>query len=229
MISSGYTPHSFQSPLKGEGYLLLRSIDEKALWDVAASLGPIKTDPRHPQEIRFIRPQAISVAEPNTLSSRYGMNSFPFHTDAAHWQLPPTYVLLYCVEIGSGNRPTYLIDSRSWGLTKSELSALSSAVWRTGHAKPFLCTVTCPSDDGFTIRYDPGCMSPRSISGVKAAELIATKLSNAEYVTIEWQRGDLLVIHNQRLLHARGPAERADPDRVIARLLIGGKYGRLGF
>lgn len=219
----------FQSTLAADGYVLERNIDRDILLGIAASLGPVKTDPRHPQQMRLIKPQTMADAEPNTLSSRYGMDAFPFHTDAAHWQIPPNYVLLYCVEVGSGNRPTYLIDSKSFWLTQMELSLLCNAVWRSGHLNPFLCTVTCPSDSGFSIRYDPGCMSPRSPRGVKAANLLETKLNNAQCRKIEWQSGDLLIINNWRVLHARGPAERADADRVIARILIGGSNGCLGF
>ena len=218
-----------QSSIEADGYALRRSIDRQQLLEIATSLGPIKTDPRHPQQVRHIRPQRSVDAEPNTLSSRYGMEGFPFHTDAAHWHIPPKFVLLYCVEVGSGNRPTYLIDSQSLGLTNPELSLLSNAVWRSGHVKSFLCTVTSTFEKPFSIRYDSGCMSPRSGRALKADELITAKLKGAECKQVRWQNGDLLILDNHRVLHARGSAERADPDRVIARILIGGSYEGVGF
>ena len=33
-------------------------------------------------------------ATPNTYSGIYGLDRFPFHTDLAHWRVPPRYPML---------------------------------------------------------------------------------------------------------------------------------------
>jgi len=51
-------------------------------------------------------------ATPNTYSGIYGLDRFPFHTDLAHWRIPPRYLLLRCVT-GYADVPTLLIDGRT--------------------------------------------------------------------------------------------------------------------
>jgi len=48
-------------------------------------------------------------ADPNTYSGIYVLNRFPFHSDLAHWRMPPRYLLLRCVT-GYADVTTLMID-----------------------------------------------------------------------------------------------------------------------
>src|SRR5690242_15684363 len=65
---------------------------------------------RSPEVLRTIRPQPVCAAPANTLSSRYGMGTFPFHTDTVYWRTPARFIPFHCVNTGSGGRPTLLLD-----------------------------------------------------------------------------------------------------------------------
>jgi alpha-ketoglutarate-dependent taurine dioxygenase len=46
------------------------------------------------------------------------------------------------------------------------------------------------------------------------------ELRSSTVMPIYWRARDLLVIDNQRMLHARGSGSAPDQDRVLARILI---------
>ena len=188
---------------------------------IASELGEIRVDPRSPDPIRDIRPQMTADAKPNTLSSRYGTSSFPFHTDVAHWHDPARYVLLYCVHPGSGNRPTQLQDSRTWDLEPGVWRAMLREVWKSGHFRPHLCTVGTQKDDRIALRFDVACMSPMTTKASQVKTCIDECLRTSRTIEISWQPRTLLAIDNSRMLHARGESKCSDPDRVLRRALIG--------
>jgi L-asparagine oxygenase len=92
--------------LKRDGYSFVRGVRETDAIHIVQQLGPLRVDPRSPEPVRDIRPQPVQLAKENTLSSRYGTEAFPFHTDTAHWDRPARYLALYCVDPGEGKRPT---------------------------------------------------------------------------------------------------------------------------
>jgi len=222
------TLESIKECLSTEGYCVIYGFDRSRLLEFANEFGTPTVDPRHPYPVRALSPQHVNEANPNTLSSRYGLLPFPFHTDVAHWHTPARTLFLYCVRPGSGHRPTTLIDPLQWKLSNDELHLLCESIWRSGCVRTFLCTVMEPENNSFSIRYDPGCMIPHSLSASDASMLIQRLITQSSLIQIEWSEQTLLVIDNTRILHARGAALQPDTDRVIERILIGGSYGNVG-
>jgi alpha-ketoglutarate-dependent taurine dioxygenase len=64
-------------------------------------------------------------------------------------------------------------------------------------------------------------MAPVTSGAMKALEIMRESIVTSRELSVRWRQGDLLVVDNQRLLHARGSAARPDEDRVLARILIG--------
>ncbi len=124
--------------LENTGYFFVHEVCLREIPEVVTSLGDIRVDLRSPEPIRTIRPQPMNEAKANTLSSRYGMGSFPFHTDVAHWSEPAHFVLLYCEHPGSGARPTHLQDYQVWNLESEVKRAALREVWKTGTFRPQL-------------------------------------------------------------------------------------------
>jgi hypothetical protein len=217
-----------EQALSRHGYCLAPAIDDVKLSQLAASLGPASIDPRNPYALRNIQPQDFPSAAANTLSSRYGLGSFPFHTEAAHWRIPPTLLLLHCVCPGSGSRPTLLTDIDGWQLEEETRHLLCEGVWRARHVHPFLCRLGSSVGGNLRLRYDPACMYPRSPTACQAAKRIEAILDRVDPLEFLWRKGDLLIIDNRRVLHGRGSATRPDRDRIIARMLIGGHYDGVG-
>jgi L-asparagine oxygenase len=210
------------SELERNGFFITDEIHEGALLQFASSIGEIRVDIRSPEPIRDIRPQSSQEAKANTLSSRYGMESFPFHTDVAHWTDPAHVVVLHCSNPGSGDRPTHIQDSRAWNLEPKEMDAILREVWKAGHVHPRLCTIGTKSADGMCIRFDEACMVPMTGPARELAKQIATHVHLTPTIDVVWSVGTTLVVDNRRMLHARGRSIRPDTDRIVKRILVGG-------
>jgi len=194
---------------------------EKAL-SMAAGMGRVTHDPRHPDNVRRISPQSLELANPNTLSSRYGLGAFPYHTDVAHWRRPATLVFLYCENPGRASRPSLVMDSRTWDVSEHERQVLVQGVWRVAFLRPFLATIAAANLNGLLLRFDPGCMRPYGRRALAAQEVVTARLASCPAAQVFWRPGDLLILDNSRMLHTRGEARIADTDRVLCRILVGG-------
>jgi Taurine catabolism dioxygenase TauD, TfdA family. len=84
---------------------------KKDLIAIAEQIGiPVKT--RFGAEvIDRLSPKEKKDAHNNSLSRIYGLNSFPLHTDTAYFKIPVRYILLYSINPGTGDRPTYFYDA----------------------------------------------------------------------------------------------------------------------
>jgi L-asparagine oxygenase len=167
------------SGLERQGYSFARSVRETDLIDIVQQLGDIRVDPRSPAPVRDIRPQPLRSAKENTLSSRYGTDAFPFHTDAAHWDHPARYLALYCVDPGDGRRPTLLQDSLAWQLDDAENDLACRALWKTGHVRPRLCMLAERTKGHLAIRYDKDCMCPMTAEARTLEALIEVWISRS--------------------------------------------------
>ena len=208
--------------IDGTGFCYLHGVSVVDLEAIARGLGPIRVDPRAREQFRAISPSNAADARPNTLSSRYGWGSFPFHTDTAHWRVPARYLLLYCQFAGAGGRSTYLIDSREWKFSLGDRRMILNEVFRVGYRRPFLSTVACAIKQGLEVRWDPASMSPVSRGAKTVQANIAALLAGGRRTKIAWHVEDLLIVDNRRILHARGDADQLDADRVLIRALVGG-------
>jgi alpha-ketoglutarate-dependent taurine dioxygenase len=208
--------------LECEGYLFVPDVRDADLSRTITQLGPIRVDPRSPEPVRDIRPQPSQFAKENTLSSRYGTDGFPFHTDTAHWDRPARYLALYCVDPGEGKRATLLQDSRVWYLDEFEKELACRALWKTGHLQPRLCMLAEAAGAEIAVRYDMDCMRPMTREARELKVLVEARISCSAQLRIEWRPECLLIIDNRRMVHARGKSSRPDKRRVLKRMLIGG-------
>ena len=216
--------------LRTRGFHCQQGVEHRDCLPIANSLGVPVGDARNPEPLRLISPQPTTKAKLNTLSSRYGMEAFPFHTDAAYWAAPPRFILFHCVSPGAGSRPTLLIDPREWSLSERERRMLCNEVWKITTNRPFLCTAGTQGEHGLCLRFDEACMAPVTAGARSIRDVVQDSIDRSEVVAINWREGDLLVIDNLRLLHARGKAAQADEDRILARILIRGvvRHGDVG-
>lgn len=184
--------------------------------DVANSLGT----PRSGSVPRDLIPAA--TATPNTYSGIYGLDRFPFHTDLAHWSIPPRYILLRCL-IGYVDVATLLLDGRSIVDTLG-LETLTRAIFKPRRPQEGVLTLLrlCePVGDGYYLRWDETFIKPAS----KVAEVVQRRIG--EYLfesspsSIAMSRpGDTLLIDNWRMLHSRSAIPAGREDRKIQRIYL---------
>ena len=164
----------------------------------------------------------LQVAPPNTYSGIYGLGRFPFHTDLAHWHLPPRYLLLRCI-VGYAAVPTLLLDGRTL-LADLSPDLLTRALVKprrpmSGAIRLFrICEAT---DNGYRLRWDEVFLKPASRIGAAAYQAIGTHVQDREATTAILARtGDTLLIDNWRMLHARSPIPSCCAGRRIQRVYL---------
>jgi len=164
-------------------------------------------------------PTRARMAKPRSLSWKYGVGEFPFHTDTAHWLMPCRYIVLACLAPGEGRRPTYLLDTMELPITDGDRVLLCSSPIRVANGRNSFFSTILSSSRPFT-RYDPGCMTPVMTDGVRAMNVFS-KTRWTEYVEeIQWMPGKATVIDNWRVLHGRGASDCPDTDRTLLRVSI---------
>jgi L-asparagine oxygenase len=207
--------------LDQNGHCVIDAVDAGDVLDFASALGRPQPDPRDGVLVKDIRPQPKNTANTNTLSSRYGMGAFPVHTEAAYLQKPPQFLLLYCIEPGRGERTTVLLDGAAIASRLPDVRRPGTWVVKAGR-RPFLCDVFWRrAQNQVGIRYDRECLFPRGPAALVEEQLIRSFIDTSTPVTIEWARGQLLIIDNHRMLHGRGGSNNDDRDRWLKRVLVG--------
>lgn len=158
-------------------------------------------------------PQQSWEAPPRSLSARYGLGAFPFHSDAAHWLSPPKWVVMWC-EADDDGRSTLLLPWRSIAKEAYRDSAATFLV-KNGKKSFFV-------DVREEARLDVGCMIPQNMAARSLLDLALSMRASNEAATLTWRIGRVVVINNRETLHARGPSkdERTPDHRVLWRALL---------
>jgi L-asparagine oxygenase len=186
---------------------------------VAEDLGEILT-PWDDTVKQVLIPRAASP--PNTYSGIFGLDCFPFHTDLAHWPLPPRYLLLRCVR-GYADVPTLLLDGRAMAAVVGHDTMARALVKprrpQSGELRihRLLQTVDCRE----IVRWDEIYLQPASPVGSEASTRFKSLIDEAAPAhAVMINDGDVLVIDNWRMLHARPAIAPGRQDRKLERVYL---------
>lgn len=210
--------NSIHENLVRDGYVFIKQYRPDL---PSTEVGKIFGTPLIPWEDRLVQSLVPrSTGAPNTYSGIYGLNQFPLHTDLAHWRLPPRYLLLRCI-VGSPDVATLLADGRNL-MEAIEPDILFRALFRPRRPRNRsltllrLCETT---NDGHRIRWDEIFIKPASRLANIANYEIRKWLSQHEPVSISLERkGDVLLLDNWRMMHARSSIPNERRDREIHRI-----------
>ena len=202
------------------------SPDPVDILNLSRSLGTIVHQPSRP-EISTLKPLEKNSAQANTTSALYGLGKFPFHTDLAHWPLPPRYVVM-----GNGNTlsniPTLLLDTRSSGLFEHLCKNAKLGVWNIKKTlRPFACSLFLTQSNKIGLRWDSNVMSPLNIAarqiGTELSQLLESE-SRTHEISHKWNvPGLCVVIDNWRVLHSRPSIPLNEASRVLYRVFVSEK------
>jgi hypothetical protein len=194
------------------------SVDMVAdLAQLASQLGTLAPSRRNGPIIDILQPTTSDSANPKSLSSKFGLCEFPFHTDTAYWNVPSRYIALRCMDPGVSNVTTRLVPSSGLNLSDQVLRNLQAGVFHVLNGRNSFYTSVM--SDCFNLRFDPGCMSPTSSIAHEGWDALSDSLATAIPISIDWEQGRLLVIDNWRVLHGRA-ALPEDSGRVLIRATI---------
>jgi len=157
----------------------------------------------------------------NTLTTRYGLGQFPYHTDTAYWHIPAHYIVLYCKHPGSGGRRTNFIDTGMLRNDSKFESLANNAIYLVKrNFKSFYSRPLFNTRCGVCFRFDSDCMIPQNKAGYALVEKMLSVEDSSFVVGHNWKKGDLLVLNNHRFVHSRGSSNTDDFDRILTRGLI---------
>ncbi|TCH97912.1 hypothetical protein EJV46_11875 [Roseococcus sp. SYP-B2431] len=185
---------------------------------IALTLGEIVPG-RDGHPVEQIVPQEVASAYPGSLSSRFGLETLPLHTDTAHWPIPCRYLVMACAEPGPNPTPTILLDSRAVQITASEAKFCMSAVFLIRNGQRSFYGSIMERNRPF-IRFDPGCMKAVTDDRVTEVDLFSLRRNERVIYRHEWTRGDILVIDNWRVLHGRGVDSPTERGRKLLRAMV---------
>jgi L-asparagine oxygenase len=150
---------SVKEEIPARGYCFIEALDpSRDSLSIAVEIGKVMT-PWEGGLVQQLIPRA--TAAPNTYSGIYGLKSFPFHTDLAHWHHPPRYFMLRCLR-GYAEVPTLLLDSNAL-VERVTSNVLSRAIVKPrrpqGGTIPLL-RLYQTTDTGYRLRWDESFLQP---------------------------------------------------------------------
>jgi hypothetical protein len=202
------------------GYSIIRGAAYGVATDsFAAQLG----EPIAPWDdccIQRLVPKATST--PNTYSGIFGLGRFPFHSDLAHWPVPPRYLLLRCVR-GHADLPTLLLDgldlAAAVGTENMTRALVRPRRLRSGNMR--LLRLLEDGPDGRIGRWDEVFLKPASRVGSESFGRMQSLLAASVPTPAEMVNdGDVLIIDNWRMLHSRPAVPDERRDRILERVYL---------
>ncbi|MCL6705588.1 TauD/TfdA family dioxygenase [Pseudomonas sp. R2.Fl] len=204
------------------GYAFLKTYRANSSGEeVASELGKVLTLGEG-SPVHQLRPTPKDNAAPNSYSGIYGLDTFPFHTDMAHWRHPPRFILLRCV-VGFEEVPTLLADGAEI-VREADEDVLARALVqprRSVRGRLPLLRIFQPNEGFGIIRWDDKFFKPASRAGKHGVESFRAALGTVSKHSIALvERGDTVVIDNWRMLHARSPVPPSCEGRILERAYL---------
>lgn len=171
-----------------------------------------------------LRPQERCTSRLNYYHGNYGFETYPAHTDLAHWQIPPRFLLLRG-RAGVGHVSTHVYGTRSLAeiLPKGQIKR---AIFVPRNARVTTALrMNISRFEEFSLRWDPLFIRPVNSYAYTCVEiLISTSLEQRRKSFV---LGDnlALIIDNWRALHGRSTVPLSDRTRMIERVYLESLHG----
>jgi alpha-ketoglutarate-dependent taurine dioxygenase len=193
----------------------LLTTTEKEFVEFAKTLGePIASRIDSPIIDNLI-PLQREKAHKSSLSSNFGTDNFPFHTDGAYFVVPPRYIVLRYVEGVPTPTPTLLCDLSTLNL--DQRTRLKFDVWKV-HSRTRSFYSSILSENGQILRYDKCIMSP---TNKHTSSFIDDLILAHPKIQVEWKPNKTIVIDNWASLHARPKVTDEEINiRKLQRIMI---------
>ncbi len=143
----------------------------------------------------------------NTLSARYGLNSFPFHSDGVTEDIPPRFISLKFLGAKSANVEfklidlTKIIDDKNLDYFKDR--ALFNVA--NGGGNSFISQMFEKISNTYFIKYNPAIMSPINKDAVTLFKIVNSLIANSTEVIFRPPENSTVIFDNHRFVHSRGP------------------------
>jgi len=205
--------------IEEKGYYITKVDSQKEFIKLCNSLGDFSENRLGDNKLKLLKPLDKSEANSKSLSSIYGLEAFPFHTDGAHKLVPPRYLAFRYIGNCESPEPTLLIDFKSIQLTSDEDYFVNNRIWKVDDGVKVLYR-SIKDKERNMIRYDLGCM--KLLDEKQEDERVLTNLiDQCDITSISWELNKTMIIDNWRLLHSRPRiSEKNKEKRILQRLNI---------
>ncbi len=211
------TSHFDSSRLNEEGFVFLSEFyPDVSSHIIAGMLGRTIKIPTVPT-VQDIRPRRKETTPSNIYSGNYGLDAFPFHTDLAHWYLPPRYMLLRCIR-PAPNVFTALLHHDS-ALAGMNSHTIHRALYRprrklNGHLS--LLRLIQPTPISSLFRWDSLFLKAVNEEATEVLNHFSSiHVENMGAHIVFNRQGDTLLVDNWTTLHGRS----AVPDEGLCRAI----------
>lgn len=170
-------------------------------------------------EHEILKPKKSSDTTHFSLSSEYGLDNFPLHTDGAQYSIPPRYIILRA-KMDSETGTTIANSQLLKKLNLWEIIENTTWIVKADFGNIYTSLFDRHIVEGFEVlRYNKQIM--RCLNNKRKSEQVEDAIQNLPIETINWEKNTTLVIDNWKLLHGRERVK--DPNyqnRILERLQI---------
>lgn len=203
-----------------EGVLFFKSNPESEdTTKVANSIGHILEVPGMPA-VQTLTPRESHNEEKSSYSGNFGMGAFPFHTDLAHWYIPPRYFLLRCI-VPSNNVKTKFVSSSEVFSLEDPISLNRSLFRPRRRLDGRLNMLRLKHDELY--RWDTLFIKPMTDSAIELQSRITERIEELPHLEVSLNNsGDCILVDNWKVIHSRTAVQSADTSRKIERVYMSG-------
>ncbi|MBX8609505.1 TauD/TfdA family dioxygenase [Pseudomonas cichorii] len=213
--------------LETRGYLLLQQWhDGDSTEEIARMVGSVldveKIAVNHKiSTVQTLKPRETMNAKSNTYSGTFGLGEFPLHTDYAHWDTPPRYLILRCLE-GASSVSTLLLPSSVLFNKAEDYIVRAVLAPRRKHPNQSICTMPAVffRSGIMGLRWDSLFLKTVNEAAVKIGELVKTVSYHSVEPIFLSEPCDTLIIDNWRTLHGRSSVPPQGQSRNIERVYL---------
>jgi alpha-ketoglutarate-dependent taurine dioxygenase len=208
--------------------------NNRALLSIAHALGgEILRDTRMPSRAMEADCTIYRVEEDPLNTDEYAHSAtnqhFPFHTDCAHFPHPPEVMMLLCCQPSKTGGKTILahIDDILEKLNdqdKADLHRIEFPWWQGSRNVRMPILTKATEDDKWRIRFNQATLIREmekdeftKTPALKSLIDVLTSFEKDPNNILTLSSGDLLIVHNQRVLHGRTAFSSGSP-RLLKRL-----------
>lgn len=213
--------------LRSDGYAFAgRLLPELSIREIAIRIGPI-LDPETAAPdhgiltVQTLSPRASSDVDRHSYSGVFGLDDFPLHSDYAHWNLPPRFLVLRCLT-GSPFVSTYLLNTSAILDHTEGCVARAVVVARRSRPGHKICTMpVCFQKNGVEgLRWDFLFLHPANQAAKDVGETIRQIQKDQQMDVCLCNPGDTLIVDNWRMLHGRSAVPTSSMRRQLERIYI---------
>lgn len=208
--------------------------NNSAFLSIANALGgEILRDTRMPSHAMEANSTIYRVEEDPLNTDPYAYSAtnqhFPLHTDCAHFLHPPQVMMLLCCQPSKTGGKTILVHvndilEKLTNEDRADLSRIEFPWWTETKNVCVPILTKSKENDKWLIRFNEATLKREmnkdtfeNTSALKSLINILTSFETDPNNTITLSPGDLLIVHNQRVLHGRTVFSSGSP-RLLKRL-----------